>query len=532
MKEDYDWEIHQLLADQIEDQIELIIYNLSLLQEIQSRPAALDELFRYFHTYKSSSAYLKLTPLNDLVSKTEVVLSALREKKKPIQSSVLEWLQEVGKQLSVYLEEMQNNQNQLTDIPSHLLNKLKITTPYVDYKKKLKSLSVLYMDGSISRAKKIVPFLQKYVKSVQHSTEADASNTVLNLSIFEIIIVNLGKENQQTIDFCQSNYPNVALIPIFDKLSGVELHRLLKKGITHSIENPLSAKSLYAQLISIVKAYYSSANLIIEHKQISQFIETMQPLPKTLFEIIRICDDDESSISELIKVVKVDPIISANILKAANSPIYGSVELKTIDQAVTKFGKRAIKALSMSDVYNSVGEINLSAYGITEETFSNIARMRLSLMLKWYAKVSIADLSLLSSTAILGNIGQLLISKELLQRDENEHFKELCEVFDTKYAEEFILNTTTSYVSSKILRFLKLSADIVDIIEHSDNPKDASPDLQKLCAVNYIVNSLVNVNGNIAQDISDELLDLMKEYKLNIGILEKSLKSIKEVVGV
>lgn len=126
---------------------------------------------------------------------------------------------------------------------------------------------------------------------------------------------------------------------------------------------------------------------------------------------MQVWDDEEMPIKELIKIVKIDPIISANILKIANSPVYGSVELKTVDQAVSKFGKRSIKALAMSGMHSALGDINLNAYQITEDTFSSITSNRLSLMISWYSEVSISDLCLLSSVALLSNIEQLLISK-------------------------------------------------------------------------------------------------------------------------
>ena len=232
-------------------------------------------------------------------------------------------------------------------------------------------------------------------------------------------------------------------------------------------------------------------------------------------------------ISSSSKVVKTDPIISANILKVANSPIYGSVELKTIDQAVTKFGKRAIKALTMSGVYKSLGSIDLSPYNIDEDIFSTISMRRLSLMLRWYSKISISDLSILSSTALLGNIGQLLISKELIDINEDDKFQELCTAFDIKYAEESILHTTTSSISSQILRYWRLSSDIVDVIEHTDNPKDAPKELKKLCVANHIVSSLIDNKGKIASTISDELLLLMAEFNFDPASLTKALESIK-----
>jgi len=241
---------------------------------------------------------------------------------------------------------------------------------------------------------------------------------------------------------------------------------------------------------------------------------------------MQVCDDEDMSIKELIKVVKTDPIISAHILNIANSPLYGNVELKTIDQAVTKFGKRAVKAMSMSGMYNSLGKINLNSYGINEEIFSKVSMLRLSLMLKWYAKISISNLSILSSTALLGNIGQLLISKEIVSLDEVENFQTLCKTFGIKYAEERIVSTTTNIISSQILNYWNLSKDIVDIILYSDNPNEAPDDIKKLCIANHIVYALVDLKGNVAQEINEDLLPMIAEHGFNLKHLNIALNSI------
>ena len=486
---------------------------------------SLDELFRFFHTYKATSAYLSLKPLYDLVCKVETVISSLKETKGVIQDGVIEWLLQVKDQMIFYSSLMDKKETFLPALPKELLNKIKITPSYTKPIDKLKTLTILYMDKNLERAKKIVPFLKKYAASVKYSSE-DKNNTILNMKPYDIVIINLNKENHQVIKFCKENYPDLPIIAIFNKISTVCSKKLLNNGVSHALQNPLNGKIIERELLSIVKVFYSSTNIMVDHKKINEFIKTLKPLPNTIFQIMQICDDEEIAIKELIKVVKTDPIIAANILKVANSPIYGTVELKTIDQAVTKFGKRAIKALTMSGVYNSLGEIDLSAYDITEDTFSEISMKRLSLILKWYSKISIADLSVLTSTALLSNIGQLLISKELIKIDMDNRFKELCTAFDIKYAEESILHTTTSNISSQILRYWKLSSDIVDIIEHSDYPKDAPKELRKLCVANHIINTIIDTKGKIAQEIPEELLPLMAEFSFDPKVLSKALDFI------
>ena len=216
------------------------------------------------------------------------------------------------------------------------------------------------------------------------------------------------------------------------------------------------------------------------------------------------------------------------ILKAANSPLYGSIELKTIDQAVTRLGKTTIKALVASDIYKNIDQLDLTPYGIDEDQFSKISINRLTLVTKWYSKVSIAGLSVLSSTSVLGNIGQILIAKELKENDKIEHFQELCSSSNIRYAEGKLLHTSTTTISAQILNYWQLSSDIVNTIAYSQNPKEASEELEQLVVANNIVYEIIRLDGVILDEIPDDVLVTMAKYNLDIKPLQNALEFVKE----
>ncbi|NOR57172.1 MAG: HDOD domain-containing protein, partial [Sulfurimonas sp.] len=490
---------------------------------------AINDLFRTFHSYKATSNYLSLTNFHSLVSRVEIVLGSLREEKKVVQDSIIEWLLQIKDQLSVWLDEMQKNETQLSKAPEALCGKIKVSKSYISSKEILKKLNILYIDRNDTRAKKVTPFLKKILKDIKYDSNFENSKKLIENAEYDILMVNLHKNNHEYIDYCREKYPDIPIIVVFDKISSICRKKLLKKGISHAITNPLNAKNIQRELVFIVKTYYSSKKIIIDNKKIINFIQTLQPLPNTIYQIMQVCDDDELSIKELINVVKTDPIIAGNILNAANSPLYGSTGLKTIDQAVSRLGKTAVKALTMSCVYKTLGDIDLTPYSMNEEMFSKVSMTRLSLMLKWYSKVSIAHLSILTSTALLGNIGQLLVSKEVISIHKDDLFKELSSTFDTKYAEESILHTTVATVSSQILNYWKLSSDIVDVIAYSDNHREAPEEIRKIVVANFIVYSLVSINGTISSKIPDDILVLMAKYSLDPKLLSNALEYIHNI---
>lgn len=85
-------------------------------------------------------------------------------------------------------------------------------------------------------------------------------------------------------------------------------------------------------------------------------------------EILRICDDPDSSLSELGEVIMRDVALMARVLKAANSPYYGtSQEISSIRQAVLTLGAARVKSLSLSlslyELSNKIGgKVNLKDF--------------------------------------------------------------------------------------------------------------------------------------------------------------------------
>ena len=50
-------------------------------------------------------------------------------------------------------------------------------------------------------------------------------------------------------------------------------------------------------------------------------IKSLPPLDETIMKIQQICSSEDSDIAELIGVIHQDPMLTANILRSANSPL-------------------------------------------------------------------------------------------------------------------------------------------------------------------------------------------------------------------
>lgn len=80
--------------------------------------------------------------------------------------------------------------------------------------------------------------------------------------------------------------------------------------------------------------------------ELVQSCTTVFTLPEIYFRVRDVVDDPDSTMDDLAEVLKLDPAISARLLRIVNSPLYGfSKQIDTVTRAVNLLGTQAISDL-------------------------------------------------------------------------------------------------------------------------------------------------------------------------------------------
>ena len=522
-----DSDIFDMFKDQFEQQLPQMEAHIVGLEKEEFYADSIDNLFRMMHNYKATVGYLNIKSMISLVRSAEELLGSLRTQPGPADDAIIDWLLRVKDKFNIWLDEMDLGLREFSTVEHSFVHEIKITPPTMRPADRIKELNLLYIDTNEVRAAKFIGVLKK---TLNEAYTVNGLNTLESMGteyIPDICLVNIGEDNLAAIDVIHEKFSHSAIIVVHEKLTRARLMKVGLKGVNHNLANPIKGSELKRELLAVTESHFSERRVLITNKKINTFIQTLQPLPSSIFQIQQICDDEEMSVKDLIKVVKVDPVISASILNAAASPIYGLKSVSTIDNAVSIFGKRTVKAIVLSEMSTHMGEIELSAYAINEDTFSEVAAKRLSLMIKWYSKISISDLSILSSSAILGSLGQLLIAKEIKSQGMIERFLEYKNEYGSQSAEEQFIHTTTPFVTSDILQFWNLPRDIIESIRYSDDPEDAPIEVRSLAIANHIVYRLVSLDAKIEEVINDDILLILENEGLDPAHLERALESIR-----
>ena len=258
-------------------------------------------------------------------------------------------------------------------------------------------------------------------------------------------------------------------------------------------------------------------------------IKQLPPLPESALKIEAIYQDPDSSFHDMVKVLETDPLLTADILKAANSPLYGfSREINAISQAVGLFGMGTIRGFALASIVKKSFTLNLEPYGISNEMFSALSKKQHSLMTAWCIRKENRLLGVLSPAAFLVEIGKVLIAQQVIADGNQERFKEALESYETiEEAERAIVSTDTTEVSATIFSQWKFEEGLVEVIGNASNPDKASQEGKRAAAILNVVRVTVPINGVITDESIAKAKTLIEKYDLDMESFDRALENIK-----
>jgi len=258
-------------------------------------------------------------------------------------------------------------------------------------------------------------------------------------------------------------------------------------------------------------------------------IKLLPPLPESAFEIEKVYKDPESTFHEMAKVLEKDPLLTADILKAANSPLYGfSREINAISQAVGLFGMGTVRGFALASIVKKCFVLDLSPYGITNEMFSELSTKQHALTTRWCSRKENALLGVLSPAAFLVEIGKVIIAQQIMTNQEEDEFKTtLQELDNVEEAERKVVGADTPEVSATIFSQWKFEEGLVNVIRNCQNPDIAKDEDKKAAQILHVVRVAVPINGVVTDKSILQAKELIKKYQLDLESFDAALENIK-----
>jgi HD-like signal output (HDOD) protein len=208
-------------------------------------------------------------------------------------------------------------------------------------------------------------------------------------------------------------------------------------------------------------------------QELVQSCSSIFTLPEIYLRVRDVVDDPESSMEDLANALKLDPAISARLLKIVNSPLYGFP--KQIDSV-----SRAVNMIGMQSVSDLVAATTIG------RTFSGMTVQLMDLRVFWQKSVlcallagkiakagGIDDSERFFIQGLLRDIGHLVLYQTLPQRAQSALIE--AEHLGTALAEVEQGNIGCDFteVGAELIKSWDMPAQIEQAVRHQLHPQQA-----------------------------------------------------------
>jgi HD-like signal output (HDOD) protein len=249
-------------------------------------------------------------------------------------------------------------------------------------------------------------------------------------------------------------------------------------------------------------------------------IESLPPLLDTALTINRLyADGDEHiDIKKLIIVIESDSLLSVNILKMVNSPLYGlSQQILSITQAVTLLGTQKIYGLALAYSISNIVRANIRPYGVTNTVFNDISHLQSRLVTEWFSKVDKKTAKYLSPLALIMESGKLVLAKEIVNASQIKEFNlGLSMSENIAQYENDIFGTSSYYVGGLLFEHWNLNPRYVDILKSLDFEYESSTKIDVHVDILDITRTAINVKSILSEASIANAAQMVEEIGLNV----------------
>jgi putative nucleotidyltransferase with HDIG domain len=139
-----------------------------------------------------------------------------------------------------------------------------------------------------------------------------------------------------------------------------------------------------------------------EIRSIIMNTSSLPTLPVIITKLNALSENDKASVPEMARLVSSDQVLSARILKLANSPSYGFYRVSTISNAMILLGVNVVKSLALSSSIFEIMEKN--SIGLWEHSLgAGVAANIIS------RKLKLPECEEICTAALLHDIGKVII---------------------------------------------------------------------------------------------------------------------------
>ncbi|MDD2508909.1 HDOD domain-containing protein [Aliarcobacter skirrowii] len=259
-------------------------------------------------------------------------------------------------------------------------------------------------------------------------------------------------------------------------------------------------------------------------------VESLAPLPRTIIEIEQYRKKEEKEIQELYEIIKKDALLVTNLLKIANSAMFGfRSKVETPLRAITLLGINFTISVAISTSSQKLLISSLSPYGLSNDDFMKASNIALALTNLWLNKVDPELKDKLLLPALLQDIGKYIISDVLiLNNKESDFYKKVLENLKSlQEIEKDFFEFSSSYVTAHIFKHWNLTQELINTIEFVDDVEKSPIEYKQKAMILDVIKTASNIKEPLSEKSINMAIKKAKEYKLNDKALIEAINTLK-----
>ena len=252
------------------------------------------------------------------------------------------------------------------------------------------------------------------------------------------------------------------------------------------------------------------------------FAQDVFVLPAAVHKIQSLMNDDSASMDDFASVVKFDPVLSAQLLKIVNSPLYNFRNpVDSVSKAIKILGTKAVYDLAIG--YGVSAAFNeLDGNTIDLERFWEYSVRTALFAQYWAQRLALHEPERFFTAGLLHNIGELVVVRKT---PEKAHQCNRFTINEQPWErQEAILGYTYKDITLQLLKVWDLPESIIDCIKPiHDSPQTIGSIDSKVMQLSYH-QALLESHPLFINDVTE----LPEQYAFSLGLNESALDASLE----
>ena len=208
--------------------------------------------------------------------------------------------------------------------------------------------------------------------------------------------------------------------------------------------------------------------------EIMDKVDAFPSIPGSALRLLELVDQADASIEDIEEVLRLDPGLTANVLKLTNSAFFGlPSKVGSVKRAVMLLGLKKLKQLIMASCVSAVMDKDIPGYDLPAGEL-----WRHSIAVSVAAEGLVGELGIRSgedifTAALLHDVGKLVLG-QFINDDYDALQAAAGNSVSFEVAEKEVLGADHAEIGARILEQWSLPAELVHAVRWHHNPEMAS----------------------------------------------------------